>query len=69
MRSSTVFGTHPETIKLALVIRELRRHPDRVVCKVCVTAQQRSREQGSGGAQERGRAENPGSDAHGAMIE
>jgi UDP-N-acetylglucosamine 2-epimerase (non-hydrolysing) len=23
------------------VIRELRRHPDRVVCKVCVTAQRR----------------------------
>ena len=32
------FGTRPEAIKLAPVIRELRRHPDRVVCKVCVTA-------------------------------
>jgi UDP-N-acetylglucosamine 2-epimerase (non-hydrolysing) len=26
---------------VAPVIRELRRHPDRVVCKVCVTAQYR----------------------------
>jgi len=25
------------------VIRELRRHPDRVVCKVCITAQHRQR--------------------------
>ena len=30
-----------EAIKLAPVIRELRRHPGRVVCKVCVTAQHR----------------------------
>ncbi len=37
----TVFGTRPEAIKLAPVIRELRRHPDRAVCKVCVTAQHR----------------------------
>ena len=36
-----VFGTRPEAIKLPPVIRELRRHPDRVVCKVCVTAQHR----------------------------
>ena len=46
----TVSGTCPEAIKLAPVIRELRRHPDRVVCKVCVTAQH-SRE--SRGAEER----------------
>ena len=37
----SVFGTRPEAIKLAPVIRELRRRPDRVVCKVCVTAQHR----------------------------
>ena len=42
----TVFGTRPEAIKLAPVIRELRRHPDRVVCKVCVTAQRRRGERG-----------------------
>ena len=35
----SVFGTHPEAIKLAPVIRELRRHSDGVVCKVYVTAQ------------------------------
>ncbi len=35
----SVFGTRPEAIKLAPVIRELRRHPDWAVCKVCVTAQ------------------------------
>ena len=34
----SVFGTRPEASKLAPVIRELRRHPDWVVCKVCVTA-------------------------------
>jgi len=37
----TVFGTRPEAIKLAPVIRELRKYPDRVVCTVCVTAQHR----------------------------
>jgi UDP-N-acetylglucosamine 2-epimerase (non-hydrolysing) len=37
----SVFGTRPEAIKLAPVIREVRKHPDRVVCKVCVTAQHR----------------------------
>ena len=37
----SVFGTRPEAIKLAPVIRELRKHPDRVMCKVCVTAQHR----------------------------
>ena len=37
----SVSGTRPEAIKLAPVIRELRRHPDRVVCKLCVTAQHR----------------------------
>jgi UDP-N-acetylglucosamine 2-epimerase (non-hydrolysing) len=31
----------PEASKLAPVIRELRRHPDWAVCKVCVTAQHR----------------------------
>jgi UDP-N-acetylglucosamine 2-epimerase (non-hydrolysing) len=46
LKMCAVFGTRPEAIpancaglcKLAPVIRELRR-PDRVVCKVCVTAQ------------------------------
>jgi hypothetical protein len=35
----SVFGTRTEAIKPAPVIRELRRRPDRAVCKVCVTAQ------------------------------
>jgi UDP-N-acetylglucosamine 2-epimerase len=35
----SVFGACPEPIKLAPVIRELRRHSDRMVGKVCVTAQ------------------------------
>jgi len=34
----SVSGTRPEAIKRAPVIRELRRHPDRVVCKVYATA-------------------------------
>lgn len=41
IRVLSVFGTRPEAIKLVPVIRELRRHPDQVVCKVCVTAQHR----------------------------
>ena len=35
-----VFGTRPEVIKMAPVIKELRRHPE-MECKVCVTAQHR----------------------------
>ena len=35
----TVFGTRPEAIKLAPAMRELGRHPDWMVCKLCVTAQ------------------------------
>jgi len=37
----TVFGTRPEAIKMAPVIRELKKYPDQVECKVCVTAQHR----------------------------
>jgi UDP-N-acetylglucosamine 2-epimerase (non-hydrolysing) len=37
----TVFGTRPEAVKLGPVIRELARHPDRIDCRVCVTAQHR----------------------------
>jgi len=36
-----VFGTRPETIKLAPVIQELGKHRDRVMGEVCVTAQHR----------------------------
>jgi UDP-N-acetylglucosamine 2-epimerase (non-hydrolysing) len=36
-----VFGTRPEVIKMAPVIKELRKHPDEFICRVCVTAQHR----------------------------
>lgn len=36
----TIFGTRPEAIKMAPVIKELKRHPD-IETKVCVTAQHR----------------------------
>jgi len=41
VRVLVVFGTRPEAIKLAPVIRELRRYPDHFVVTVCVTAQHR----------------------------
>ena len=40
MKVLTVFGTRPEAIKLAPVIKELERHPE-IVSRVCVTAQHR----------------------------
>lgn len=36
-----VFGTRPEAIKMAPVIRHFRRHPDRLKVSVCVTGQHR----------------------------
>ena len=37
----TIFGTRPEVIKLAPVIMELNRRPDRFAVRVCATAQHR----------------------------
>jgi len=37
----TVFGTRPEAIKLAPVIKELERHRDKFISRVCVTGQHR----------------------------
>lgn len=37
----SIFGTRPEAIKMAPVIRELERHPDAFKSIVCVTAQHR----------------------------
>ena len=37
----SVFGTRPEAIKMAPVIRELQKHSDRIRSLVCVTAQHR----------------------------
>jgi len=36
-----IFGTRPEAIKLAPLIRRLRQFPDRYLMKICVTAQHR----------------------------
>lgn len=41
MRVLCVFGTRPEAIKMAPVIKELERYPDRFQVRVCVTAQHR----------------------------
>jgi UDP-N-acetylglucosamine 2-epimerase (non-hydrolysing) len=37
----SIFGTRPEAIKMAPVVKELERHPDRILSRVCVTAQHR----------------------------
>lgn len=37
----SVFGTRPEAIKMAPVLRQLAQHPDLFVSRVCVTAQHR----------------------------
>ena len=37
----SIFGTRPEAIKMAPVVRELAKYPDRITSKVCVTAQHR----------------------------
>jgi len=37
----TIFGTRPEAIKMAPVIKELEKHPDQFLSRVCVTAQHR----------------------------
>lgn len=37
----TVFGTRPEAIKMAPLVKELEKHPDEIICKVAVTAQHR----------------------------
>jgi len=38
----SVFGTRPEAIKMAPIVRELMRRNDQYISKVCVTAQHRS---------------------------
>jgi len=37
----TIFGTRPEAIKMAPLVLELAKHPDRIDSKLCVTAQHR----------------------------
>ncbi|MBN1580629.1 MAG: UDP-N-acetylglucosamine 2-epimerase (non-hydrolyzing) [Anaerolineae bacterium] len=41
MKVLSIFGTRPEAIKMAPVVKELAKHPDRIVSRVCVTAQHR----------------------------
>lgn len=37
----SVFGTRPEAVKMAPVVRELQKYPDQINSRVCVTAQHR----------------------------
>lgn len=37
----SVFGTRPEAIKLAPVVRELAKYPEEIISRVCITAQHR----------------------------
>ena len=37
----TIFGTRPEAIKMAPLVKELEKHPDKIESVVCVTAQHR----------------------------
>lgn len=37
----TIFGTRPEAIKMAPLVKELEKHPDQIRSVVCVTAQHR----------------------------
>ena len=41
LRVLSVFGTRPEAVKMAPVVRELERHPGQIVSRVLVTAQHR----------------------------
>ncbi len=36
-----VFGTRPEAIKMAPLVKEMEKHPDKIRCRVAVTAQHR----------------------------
>ena len=36
-----IFGTRPEAIKMAPLVREFQKHPDKFNTKICVTAQHR----------------------------
>lgn len=41
LKVACIFGTRPEAIKMAPVVRELQRRSDAFVSRVCVTAQHR----------------------------
>ena len=37
----SIFGTRPEAIKMAPVVKELEKYPERIISRICVTAQHR----------------------------
>lgn len=37
----SVFGTRPEAIKMASVVKEMEKYPDKIISRICVTAQHR----------------------------
>src|SRR6185295_4205074 len=41
MKVLSIFGTRPEAIKMAPVVKELNKHSDQITSVVCVTAQHR----------------------------
>lgn len=41
IKALIVFGTRPEAIKMAPVIKEFKKYPGQIQCKVCVSAQHR----------------------------
>jgi len=41
MKILSIIGTRPEAVKMAPVIKELERHPGRIISRICVTAQHR----------------------------
>ena len=41
IRVMSIFGTRPEAIKMAPLVKELEAHPDKIESIVCVTAQHR----------------------------
>ena len=41
IRVMSIFGTRPEAIKMAPLVKELEAHPDEIESVVCVTAQHR----------------------------
>ena len=43
MKVMTIFGTRPEAIKMAPVVKELLKHPE-IEVKVCLTAQHREKQ-------------------------
>ncbi|HOT96587.1 MAG TPA: hypothetical protein PKZ83_05605, partial [bacterium] len=41
MKILSIFGTRPEAIKMAPILKELKKYPDQIESVVCVTGQHR----------------------------